>query len=206
MTLVLRINGTKQDDAIDKAVEELRKGKTVVYPTETSYGIGASIQSEKAVQRIKEIKSRRDGKPFLMLVADREMIEKYGVLDKDAEKLLEHFKHGRLSMIVEKKDTLPAWVSSSEGVGFRIARHDIARALCERLGEPIITTSANLYGYDPCYTGEHAIKVFDGIADVIMDAGELKERPNTTIFDVKGRKICRQGEVTLDEIMAVLEE
>ncbi|MFH1224735.1 MAG: L-threonylcarbamoyladenylate synthase [Candidatus Diapherotrites archaeon] len=205
MTIILRIEDIGGAKAVSLAVKELKAGKVIIYPTETSYGIGASIKERDAVEKIKDIKSRRNGKPFLMHVSGREMAGKYAVLDEDADRLVKRFNHGRLSIVVKRKETVPEWVSNN-GIGFRIANNKIANALCAGLGEPIITTSANLYGYDPCYSGEHAIEVFNGIADVILDAGDLPERPTTTIFDVKNRKILRQGEVTLAEIMRVLGE
>lgn len=203
MTLILRIKELGEAKAVSLAVKELKAGGVIVYPTETSYGIGADINERPAAERIREIKGRRGSKPFLMLVSDRKMAGKYAKLDKDALKLVGRFMPGNLSIVAERKKTVPDWVSTGS-IGFRISGNKIARSLCVNLSEPIITTSANLYGYDPCYSGKHAIEVFDGIADVIIDAGELPVKPATTIFDLKNRKILRQGEVTLDEIMETL--
>lgn len=204
MTLILRINEMKLDEIIGKAADGLKEGKTLVYPTETSYGLGAAIGQREAVEKIREIKKRRSGKPFLVIVSDLEMAGRYAYLNKDAMKLIGGFMPGRLSIVIKCRKEMPEWVCRGS-IGFRISSHEIPHGICGKMNEPIVTTSANLYGSDPCYSGDCAIEVFDGIADMIIDAGRLPFRPPTTVFDVQSRRIVREGGVGMEEIMKCLE-
>ncbi|PIN98660.1 MAG: threonylcarbamoyl-AMP synthase [Candidatus Diapherotrites archaeon CG10_big_fil_rev_8_21_14_0_10_31_34] len=186
---------------IKTAVFVLKKNGVIVYPTETSYGIGCKISDIKSIKRIREIKQDRK-KPFVILVSSKEMAQKFAEINPEAEKLLEEFK-GNLTLIVPKKtrgtELIPKEVSEKT-IALRISSNEIANSIVETIGEPIISTSANLSGKKPIYSFKEAVKILGKKVDFIFDAKTLAENEPSTIYDVQEKKIVRKGKTTLKEI------
>ncbi len=188
---------------IKTAVFVLKKNGVIVYPTETSYGIGCRISDLNSVKRIREIKQDRK-KPFIILVSTKEMAEKYAEISPDAEKLLEKFK-GHLTLIVPKKELIQDEVSTKT-IALRISSNKTANSIVKELNEPIISTSANLAGEKPIYSFEKAVKVLGKKVDFILNEGKLNEVPASTIYDVQEKKVLRKGKITEKQIKKVLEK
>jgi len=188
---------------IKTAVFVLKKNGIIIYPTETSYGIGCKVSDVESVKKIREIKKDRE-KPFIILVSSKEMAKKFAEINQQAEKLLEKFK-GHLTLIVPKKEKIPEEVSEKT-IALRISSNETANSIVKELGEPIISSSANLSGEKPIYSFEKAVEVFGKKVDFILNEGELKERQPSTIYDVKEKKIVRKGKITEKEIEKVLAE
>ncbi|MFH1663917.1 MAG: L-threonylcarbamoyladenylate synthase, partial [archaeon] len=178
------------------AVFVLKKKGVIIYPTETSYGIGCKITDLDSVKRIRKIKKDRK-KPFIILVSSKEMAEEYAEINEEAGKLLESFK-GNLTLIVPKKEKVPDEVSKKT-IALRISSNEIANGIVEAAKEPLISTSANLAGKKPIYSFEEAVKVLGKKVDFIVDAGKLKENTPSTIYDVMEKKIVRKGKITEKE-------
>ncbi|MFH0832412.1 MAG: L-threonylcarbamoyladenylate synthase [Candidatus Aenigmatarchaeota archaeon] len=187
--------------AIDEAVKILKKGGLVIYPSESSYGIGCDATNEKAVKRIFSVK-KRSGKAIPIIVSSIRMAEKYAFLSDDAKKIAERLMPGPLTLVVKKKN-LPDSLSK-ETVGFRIPSHNFSVKLATSFGKPITATSANLSGNKPIYSIEEVIKLFSNNVDLIIDAGTLPKNKPTTVFDAGSRKILRRGPVTKKEIISAL--
>jgi len=185
------------------AVFVLKKNGVIIYPTETSYGIGCKISDVESVKRIREIKSDRK-KPFIILVSSKEMAKKYAEIGADAEKLIDKFK-GHLTLIVPKKEKISDKVSE-KNIAFRISSNEIANAIVKELNEPIISTSANLTGEKPIYSFDDAVKILGKKVDFILDAEKSEEKEASTIYNVKEKKIVRKGKITIKEIEKALEE
>ncbi|MFH1544487.1 MAG: L-threonylcarbamoyladenylate synthase [archaeon] len=177
----------------------LKKGASIIYPTETSYGMGCSIKSRKEIEKIYSLKGREKEKDFVVLFSGKEMARKYGVISKEAEKLMEKFMPGALNLVVGKK-------KGKGNICFRIPKHRIAFDLVKGLGEGLISTSCNKSGGEPIYSGKKAIKAFGGKIDIIVDCGIIPKRKPSTIFDVKNKKVLRKGEISEREILNVLDE
>ncbi len=186
---------------IKMALFVLKKNGVIIYPTETSYGIGCKLTDINSIKRIREIKQDRI-KPFLIIVADKKMAENYAEINSEAEKLLNAFK-GHLTLIVPKKNKIPEEVSK-EKIALRISSNETALGIVKELNEPIISTSANLSGKKPIYSFDKAVKVLSKKVDFIIDDGILEENKPSTIYYVKEKKIIRQGKITLKEIEKVL--
>ena len=95
---------------------------------------------------------------------------------------------------------------SGKKIAFRISSHPTAHAIAKAFNSGITATSANLHGEKEIYGGKEAVEKFSGIADLIIDAGALPERKPSTIFDIAENKILRLGEISLEELQAVLEK
>ncbi|MCX6816223.1 MAG: L-threonylcarbamoyladenylate synthase [Candidatus Aenigmarchaeota archaeon] len=183
-------------DALSKAVTLLAKGGVIVYPTETSYGLGVDAENDRAVKKIITIKKRNKNKKISVAFSDLKMAKKYLVVTKDAEKLCKAFLPGPLTLLVESKN--------HKIVGFRIPDHKFVLSLIRKLGKPITATSANISGEGDLYKIKDVIKIFDKKSDLIIDGGNLMKRKPSTVYDVTERKVIRKGPIPEKRINAVL--
>ena len=178
-------------------------GGIVVYPTETSYGIATNAANAAAIKRLRVIR-KPSGKPISIIVSDIEMMRKYGVITKQIEVLAKKFMPGPLTIITNKKETIPDVLNKKE-IAFRISSHPIASMLSGYAGVPITAASANPEGVPPAFDAKKAMKYFNSKADIVVDAGRLKKCKPSTMVDMKGNpKIIRKGEITLKQIKAAI--
>lgn len=204
---VLKVSEVGFDRAVEEAVESLRNGGLLVYPTETCYGLGAAIDDLKAVERVYRVKRRPLDRPLTVIVADVEMWGRYAYLTPEASKLIRRFLPGPLTIILWKKPTVPDLVNPDR-IGARISSHPLAHAIVQRLGKPITATSANLHGGPNPYRVEETV---GEQVDLVLDYGELPRRPPSTIVDltVKPPAVYRaypDGPFRREEILKTLED
>jgi len=190
---------SKGKNAIPAAVNVLEEGGVIIYPSESSYGMGADATNGKAVERIIKIKGR-ENKPIPIIVSSIEMAKKYAVIDPLTKRLMKKFMPGRLTLVVKKKKPLPD-ILSKNTIGFRLPPHEFSRLLLKALGKPITATSANRSGKLTLYKIKDVIRDFSGDVDLIIDAGNLPRRQPSTVYDVINKKIIRKGPVKEKEIM-----
>ncbi len=180
---IIRINPKNPEkEIIAKVAGALKKGKVVVYPTDTVYGLGANALDEKAVEKVFEIKKRNFKKPISIIVRDIEMARKVASFGKDVENILEKILPGPVTIILYKKKILPDILTGgSKKIGLRIPECKFTKALMKKLDFPITATSANISGKS------------------------IKGRPSTVI-DLTGPKpkILRVGAVTKKELSKIL--
>lgn len=191
----------------DAAIACLKSGGVIVYPTETSYGIGCDATNEAAVARVFEIKQRKEGKGASMLLPEGQTPDRYGLEFPESMKQLAK-KHwpGPLTIVCQLRGETP--LSSSLFTpgerAFRRSSHPIANALVDALGVPLVSTSANISGESELYSAPEIYDRFRGESiqpDMIFDAGVLPKRaPSTLIMwdDARGVVVLRQGEILLD--------
>ena len=187
---------------IEKAIDILKNGGLIVYPTETCYGIGCDALNENAVEKIYRVKKREKKKPLSIIVSSLEMMRKYGKITKEVEYLVKKFMPGPLTIVVEKKRTIPDILNPKE-IAFRISSHPIAQQLVKELDKPITATSANISGSKPIYSSEEIVKIFNGKVDMIIDSGNLPLIQPSTIIRVKKSKIelIREGAIPFDIVL-----
>jgi L-threonylcarbamoyladenylate synthase len=203
MTTILDMKKEAIESIVEKSVNSLSKGNSIVFPTETSYGLGADATNARAVEKVIAIKKQPAHKEISVIVDSLETIQKYGEISTETEKLIKHSFPGPITFIIPKKDgALNALPGNT--VAFRIPPHGIAFELALRFGKPITATSANLHGKPPIYTGREAIETFTGAVDLIIDAGILPHNHPSTLFDITHKKVVREGTVTEEEILDVL--
>jgi len=187
---------------IEKAIDILKNGGLIVYPTETCYGIGCDALNENAVEKVYRVKKREKKKPLSIIVSSLKMIRKYGKITKEVEYLVKKFMPGPLTIVVEKKRTIPDILNPKE-IAFRISSHPIAQQLVKELDKPITATSANISGSKPIYSSEEIVKIFNGKVDMIIDSGNLPLIQPSTIIRVKKSKIelIREGAIPFDIVL-----
>lgn len=199
-TRILELGGGTGDDAaVEEAAAALREGKTVVFPTETVYGIGCCASNPAAVRRIYEIKGRSRGKPLAAYVASLEEADRYGVAVSDgARRLAGRFWPGPLTLLLA--------APRGERVGFRCPDDPCAIALIRRAGVPIAGTSANRSGAEPPVSGDDAARLMDGLADVVLKGGRTRCGRESSIVDLGGDapRLVREGAVGRREIEEAL--
>lgn len=191
-------------EAIERAVTILREGGVLVYPTETSYGIGCDATNAQAVARVLAIKGRPQFKGLTVLLPSLAEVERYVRMTPFARSLAQRYWPGALNIVLSPAPSSPIvpLCASHDTFSVRVSSHPVARALVKALGVPIVSTSANLSGQPECYYSDEIAALFDGAAeqpDVMIDAGRLPHVPPSTIVKVErdGARVLRQGGVVV---------
>ncbi len=193
------------ENEIEMAVNYLQKGKVIVYPTESSYALGADAVNEEAVRKIRDIKGRYD-KAITVIVADLNIMEEYAHIGKRALLLAEKFMPGPLTLVVDKKD-IPD-ILDSEEIAFRISSHPVAQNVARMFGGLITATSANISGQTSIYAIEEILETFGDTVDLIIDGGNLEKNPVSTILSLRANipYIKREGAIEKEKLFEVLKE
>ena len=192
---------------LNRAGKLIQAGEIVAFPTETVYGLGANAFNVEAVKKIYSAKNRPADKPLTLHVANFEMIEEIAEISIVAEKLIEKFLPGPLTVILPKKNIVPDFVTcNSKSVGVRFPNNKIAQELIKIAGVPIAAPSANISGKNPPTTATEVFENLNGRIEIILDGGKCEVGISSTIVDIsKGElKILRQGIISTAQILAVL--
>lgn len=198
-------------EAIQEAVKMIKWGGSVVYPTDTVYGLGVEALSERAVSRLFKIKKRPLNKPVPVMVKDIAMAKKLAFIDRKIERVLERVWPGPVTVVLEKRGIVPTILTAGQPkIGLRIPDYQLTQLLMEQLDQPITTTSANFSGEPPLLCAEEIIKIFQKIyprPDLILDAGCLEKKSPSTVLDLTGPKpkILRLGPVSKKDLLDILE-
>lgn len=172
-----------------KALEILQNGGVIAYPTDTTYGIGCAILSPAAVKRIFEIKGRNFNKPLSIACSSLKMATKYSETDNLPADFLNKVFPGPVTLLLPKTDSISDLVTAeSLRVGVRIPDYPEILEIIEALGEPIVTTSANI-------SGQPDVVEFDDVkleVDYIYE-GTCHYKQPSTIIDIEHKKILREG-------------
>lgn len=195
---------------IESALNALRAGQVIVFPTETFYGLGVDATNRQALERLFELKGRDPDKPVPLIAADLEMVMR---VVKDippaARRLAQEFWPGPLTMVLPARPELsPALTNREGGVGIRISPHPIAMELTRRLGAPLSATSANLAGQPPARTLEQAWAAFGGAVASYVEGGALEGSLPSTVITFEGGaiKVLRAGAVSEDRLNQALRQ
>lgn len=202
--------------SIDTAIEVLKTGGLVVYPTETLYGIGADATNPKAVKKLTDYKDRPFGKPYSIAVTDLKMAGEYVELNTTAKNLYKEFLPGPLTVISKGKHKVAKGVESEDGtLGVRIPDYKLVIDIVKKFGKPITATSANAsYKKRPYQVSDILDNISDkqkNLIDLIIDVGNLPHNEPSTVIDTSldDTITLRQGEIKLsnkNEILSRNEE
>lgn len=185
-----------ESDRVLEAARCVHEGGLVIFPTETVYGIAADHANPKAMQRLREVKKRTEGKPFSVMIAQKELIRNFThYSDPRLFKLIDRFWPGPLTVIV------PTAVSG-ETIGIRIPDHPVALRLVENAHCTIAAPSANMEGSPAPATCEEALKDLDGLVDIAIDSGAVGIGTASTIVDFTKDvlKVTREGVITQEDV------
>ncbi len=198
---------------VARAAEMLRGGRTVAFPTETVYGLGANALDAPAVERIFQAKQRPAWDPLIVHVSDEAMLlrvaEIAGAAGDRARLLMEAFWPGPLTLLLPRTSAVPDAVTAGRPlVGARMPRHEVAVELIRATGAPVAAPSANRFGGTSPTTAAHVLEDLDGRIDAVLDGGATSVGVESTVIDVGQwpMVIYRPGAVTREMIAEVAGE
>lgn len=192
---------------ISQAVRALRRGEPIVFPTDTLYGLGVSVEHASDPDVLYRIKRRDERKPIAWLIADVDDLTRYGrAVPAFARALARTFWPGSLTLIVRASDEVPAAFRSQAGtIGLRMPDNPTALSLIRELGCPVATTSANVSGRKNALSFDALDEeVLSRVACALND-DERKSGVASTVVDcVSGDHpvLMREGALTIAQIMA----
>ena len=191
-----------------EAAEHLRRGGLVAFPTETVYGLGADAFQPAAVRRIFEAKERPADNPLIVHVCRREQIGQVAArVPPTAERLLEHFLPGPLTLILPKHADLPSVVTAGlDTVGVRMPRLRLTRRFLEACDTPVPAPSANRSGRPSPTTWKAVQQDLGGRIDCILQGGRTEAGVESTVVDCTAEpvEVLRPGAVSVEALREVL--
>jgi L-threonylcarbamoyladenylate synthase len=194
-------------ELFSRAIEVLKRGEVIVFPTETFYGLGADALNSTAVEHVVSLKGRNLENPIAVIVSDRGMLKEVVTeLPPIALRLVERFWPGPLTLVLPAKKNLPASLLNRDGsIGVRISSHPLATRLARELDRPITATSANPSGKEPARSVEEAMGYFSDRVKIFLDGGRLEDTKGSTVVEIAEErlKIIREGEISSEELKSV---
>lgn len=197
MSLFLSIHpDNPQPRLIKQAVEAIRKGGVMAYPTDSCYALGCHLDDKKAMERLREIR-QIDDRHFLTLVCrDLSEVAKYARVDNVQYRMMKHGTPGPFTFILEATREAPRrlWTRRNT-IGLRVPGNPIAQALLTELGEPLLSATLHLPGdeYPLSDPWEMDARLCHAV-DVIIDGGHCELTPSTVV-DLSGDapEVIRRG-------------
>jgi L-threonylcarbamoyladenylate synthase len=214
--IVLKYNPKEHKQIINLCVKALKQGKTVVYPTDTSYGLACDATNVKALAKVYRIKEREKGKPMHIIPPSIAYARRISKWSAKIDRLVRKFWPGPLTLVLPLQSKQRGLLRVSAGtstIGLRIPDNKIAKDLARFLKAPITTTSANpsahLSGGFDSYSGLDVVKQFSKQQhkpDILIDAGTLAPRKPSTIVKVVGDKVevLRLGPISQKQIVKIV--
>ncbi len=186
-------------------ISHLEKGGIIAYPTETVWGLGVDISNRVAMENIFNLKGRDTTKAMSVLVGNIYQARELAEFDNKTEKLMDLFWPGPVTFVVAAKPSVPKEVTGGTGfVGLRCSSHPFVRALVNKLGKPITSTSANKSGEAPAQNPKDLLKWLP--AEVFQVSWEEDRKgfvsKGSTVIKIENGKLnlLRQGDVDLEII------
>ena len=197
--------------AIQEAISVLKQGGTIIYPTDTVYGVGCNALDEFAVRRVFQIK-QRSSKPLLIIARNMKWVQELVYLSPKQIQIAEKFWPGKFTLVLPKKDIIPYVVTTGlPNVAVRIPDFKFTDILMAQFGYPLVSTSANLSGEEATGDINKVIKSFskEGIQrpDLVIDAGVLPRSNTSVIIDctTDKPKILRVGPSRPEDLLKLME-
>lgn len=172
-----------QPRLIAQVADIIRQGGIIVYPTDTTYGLGCGISNRKGVERIMWIKQMANSHQLSILVSDLSDIAHYARVDNATYRLLRRFLPGPYTFILDATREVPKTIlPKRKTIGLRIPDHPICLALLKECGEPLLSTSMRFPGETEILSDPLDIRTrTDHLVDVVIDAGLLPASPSTVV-------------------------
>jgi L-threonylcarbamoyladenylate synthase len=193
---------------LSAAVQVLKGGDVIVFPTETLYGLGADALNEAAVEKVFQLKGRDSHNPIPVLVANQGMLETLvAKVPTTAQRLIDQYWPGPLTLVLPGRKNIPKYLcNASGGVGVRISSQPIATLLVNGLGRPLTATSANPSGKEPARTLQQTKNYFTNRVVIFVEGGTLTSKSGSTVVEVMedSIRIIREGEINAYELRQVL--
>jgi L-threonylcarbamoyladenylate synthase len=208
MTKIVKINPERPEERLIRmAVDIIKKGGVVSFPTETVYTLAADAYNEKAVKKIYKIKKRDPQNPLSIFIEDPQKINEY--VDKIrpvGEFLMREFWPGPLTLIFKSTNPkLSHLRSGTDKLGIRVSSHKLVNTLLSRCGVPLTATSANVSSRRSCSSASAVRYYFNNRIELILDSGRSNCPFPSSVVDLSSEEILllRQGAISLSQIRKV---
>jgi len=184
-----------QERLITKVVEILKKGGIIAYPTDTYYGIGCDIMNKKAIENIYQLKQRNRIKPFSFICSGLKNISHYAKVSNYAYKTMKRLLPGPYTFVLEGSKLVPKiMLTKRKTAGIRVPDHPICLELVEKLGNPIITTSATMPDGTNFFDPSLIHDFYHPRIDVVIDGGPVPGHPSSVISLINDMpEVIRKG-------------
>ena len=208
---VLKIDSEAPDDRVlIAAAEMVLRGGVIAFPTDTLYGLGCSLLDVSAVEMIARLKRRDRSLAVISLIPDPAQV--YGLASEItpvAERLMARFWPGPLSLIFRASALVPGPVRGAGGtVALRCPNDRLCMKLLDRIGGPVVASSANLTGQRPAETAEEVLRIFGNQVDLVLDGGPRHGGQPSTLVDVSVARprLLRRGAVDVTAELGEFED
>lgn len=184
---------------ISKAVEALREGAIIIFPTDTLYALGCDALNQRAIEKLCRLKGLNPEKNYLSVVcSDISQASEYARIDNKAFRILKACLPGQYTFILPASTRLPKIFKGRKTVGVRIPDSSVARGIAEALGNPLLATSVDPFDEDMPETAAEPDLIserYRNDASILIDAGEGRTTPSTVVdlSDPDEPQIVRQG-------------
>jgi L-threonylcarbamoyladenylate synthase len=193
---------------IVKAKEILENENLVAIPTETVYGLAGNIYSEKAINKIFKTKNRPFNNPLIVHIHSKELLENIAQeIPEKAKKLAEAFWPGSLTLVLNKKETIPYSITAGkETVAVRVPNHPLTLELLKQLDFPLAAPSANPFGSISPTTSQHVADYFTDTLEMVLDGGNCENGIESTIVGFENEKaiLYRLGSISVEDIESII--
>ncbi|MBO7677607.1 MAG: threonylcarbamoyl-AMP synthase [Erysipelotrichaceae bacterium] len=195
------IKYTKMDK--EKIITQLMQGGILAFPTDTVFGL-ACIMDKEAIRKVYIAKGRDFKKPLPMMCDSLDMIKKVAYVKKTAEKIINKFTPGALTVILNKKEEIDDYITQgNKTIGIRVPDDEWILDLISRIG-PLMVTSANISNEGSLLKWEDVYESMKGKIDGIVCEDARGDRASTIIDLTDKIKILREGPISLDELEEIL--
>ncbi len=197
--------------SISEAVECLKKGEVVAYPTETVYGLAVDATNPKAIQKIFDLKGRSDQNPISILIPSFEFLPQYvNFFPMRTQELIDQYWPGPLTLVFEAKEKVfpEALLAGGNKIAIRVSSDPIASQLCKQFGLPITSTSANPSGKSPARSAEEVSDYFSKstVLQGCIDGGKRQSKEVSTVLDICAEpfQLIREGKIRASKLKGFL--
>ena len=191
-------------ESLDRIAKVVANGGVIAFRTDTFYGLGADPFARAAVQRIKELKGREDNKPILIVISDRDQVERFINEPSHSFQLLsENFWPGALTLIGKARPEVAVEITAGTAtIGVRLPNDERVLALVRACGGALTATSANPSHKSPATSAQAVRDYFGDLIDLIIDDGEAQTDAPSTVVDATGDepKLIREGVIPWSRI------
>ena len=187
---------------IQKAIDVIKKGGVLIFPTDTVYGIGCNPYNKEAVEKIYEIKSRKNTKFLPVLVYSKDVAEQIAFFDEMSKKIADKFWPGPLTIILKvRDDKLKKSLNIKDKIALRVPDHKCTLALLKE-SKFVVGTSANISGQASFTNPDKCSKDLKNY-DLFLDGGKVNSEMASTIIEIENEKIkiIREGLLSEKELM-----
>ena len=189
------------ENQMNEICDVIQKGGIVAFPTETVYGVGIHFDDEEALERLMEAKNRDYSKAITLMVADKKDISQYAYISPQAQKMIDQFMPGMITLIFKKKESVrDSMTNGKSTIGIRIPDSEFVLSLLKKVG-PMLVTSANLSQHSNTTSTQEVLNQLGGRIDLVVD-GKTSDNIASTVVDVSQDeiKILRAGKITKEQI------